>query len=84
VTRRFAISDDTVKARVAMTREIAIVEPLTANDGQVCSGPKCTKLVNGKAQYCGQHCRNNAHALRRVRELLNGMSDAEVMTVIRG
>jgi len=62
----------------------ALDEPLTVKLGDLCSGPLCSNGVTGKARHCSQRCRNNAHALRRVREMIESLPDHEALRVIRG
>ena len=56
---------------------------LTARKTRSCRGPKCQNTVTGKAEYCGQSCRNNSHALHRVADLLAGMTDQQVIEILR-
>ena len=58
-------------------------EPLTVKRGDLCKGPLCKNTVTGKAEYCGQSCRNNALAFRTVARMLAGMSDQQAVEVLR-
>jgi hypothetical protein len=63
--------------------EPALSEPLTAGKARSCNGPCCNNPITAKAEYCGQKCRNNMHALRRVKSLLASLSDDEIIGLIR-
>ena len=62
----------------------ALPEPLTVPQDHSCGAPCCSQPLTGRAEYCSQECRNNMHAVRRVRQLLEGLSDEAVLKVIRG
>jgi hypothetical protein len=67
---------------VPVSEEPAIYGPLTVSLSEICKGPRCGKKVTGKATYCGQECRNDAHALRRVAGLFADMPDHQVLKIL--
>jgi hypothetical protein len=62
----------------------ALPEPLTVGKTRSCNGPCCSNPITGNQVYCSQSCRNDMHALRRVRELFGSLSDHELLRIVRG